>query len=215
MRGDRVIAWIILLGTLASSAGCFGVRFHDPHCDSPLITPWHGLGGFTPQPDPATATPSDTRLGKRSLLAGNQAQGVTSGGSGNCSSGGTTFFQPVNEILNRYSLTLRTGSGGSITTCSGYQRTATGSLNSGGSAATSAFSAASGTHKGCLDGPSGADFDLYLQKRSSTGTWQTVAQGITSSADELVTYTGTSGTYRWLVRSYSGSGSFTLAWNVP
>jgi streptogrisin C len=38
-----------------------------------------------------------------------QAQGVTSGGSGNCTSGGTTFFQPVNPILSRYSLRLVTG----------------------------------------------------------------------------------------------------------
>ena len=44
-----------------------------------------------------------------SWLSGNQAQGVTSGGSGNCTSGGTTFFQPVNEILGRYGLTLVTG----------------------------------------------------------------------------------------------------------
>jgi streptogrisin C len=35
-----------------------------------------------------------------------QAQGVTSGGSGNCSSGGTTYFQPVNEILSAYGLSL-------------------------------------------------------------------------------------------------------------
>jgi len=38
-----------------------------------------------------------------------QAQGVLSGGSGNCSSGGTTYFQPVNEILSAYGLTLVTG----------------------------------------------------------------------------------------------------------
>lgn len=43
-----------------------------------------------------------------SLLAGNQAQGVTSGGSGDCSSGGTTYFQPVNEILQTYGLSLLT-----------------------------------------------------------------------------------------------------------
>jgi len=43
-----------------------------------------------------------------SLLAGNQAQGVTSGGSGNCSTGGTTYFQPVNEILQAYGLRLLT-----------------------------------------------------------------------------------------------------------
>ncbi|SKC75000.1 S1 family peptidase [Krasilnikoviella flava] len=43
-----------------------------------------------------------------SLLAGDQAQGVTSGGSGDCTSGGTTFFQPVGEILDAYGLTLVT-----------------------------------------------------------------------------------------------------------
>jgi streptogrisin C len=38
-----------------------------------------------------------------------QAQGVTSGGSGNCSSGGTTYYQPVNEILSAYGLSLTRG----------------------------------------------------------------------------------------------------------
>jgi streptogrisin C len=38
-----------------------------------------------------------------------QAQGMTSGGSGNCSSGGTTYFQPVNEALSAYGMTLYTG----------------------------------------------------------------------------------------------------------
>jgi streptogrisin C len=37
------------------------------------------------------------------------ALGMTSGGSGNCSSGGTTFFQPVNEALSAYGLSLVTG----------------------------------------------------------------------------------------------------------
>jgi hypothetical protein len=41
-----------------------------------------------------------------SFYSGAQAQGVTSGGSGDCSSGGTTYFQPVNEILSAYGLTL-------------------------------------------------------------------------------------------------------------
>ncbi|MCX4985223.1 carbohydrate-binding protein [Streptomyces sp. NBC_00572] len=43
-----------------------------------------------------------------SYISGNQAQGVTSGGSGNCSSGGTTFFQPLNPLLQTYGLTLKT-----------------------------------------------------------------------------------------------------------
>ncbi|MFR9799447.1 S1 family peptidase [Streptomyces sp. MS06] len=37
-----------------------------------------------------------------SLYYGSTAYGLTSGGSGNCSSGGTTFFQPVTEALNAY-----------------------------------------------------------------------------------------------------------------
>ncbi|GAA4220137.1 streptogrisin C [Streptosporangium album] len=44
-----------------------------------------------------------------SFISGSQAQGVTSGGSGNCSSGGTTYYQPVNEILSVYGLTLTVG----------------------------------------------------------------------------------------------------------
>ncbi|MDG9720446.1 S1 family peptidase [Streptomyces sp. DH24] len=43
-----------------------------------------------------------------SFISGDQAQGVTSGGWGNCSGGGETWFQPVNEILNRYGLRLHT-----------------------------------------------------------------------------------------------------------
>ena len=47
-----------------------------------------------------------------SWLSGNQAQGVTSGGSGDCTNGGTTFFQPINPILAAYNLTLVTSGGG-------------------------------------------------------------------------------------------------------
>ncbi|GAB7043207.1 MULTISPECIES: S1 family peptidase [Catenuloplanes] len=43
-----------------------------------------------------------------SFIAGDQAQGVTSGGSGDCTRGGVTFFQPVAEILERNNLTLVT-----------------------------------------------------------------------------------------------------------
>ncbi|MEV7070614.1 carbohydrate-binding protein [Streptomyces sp. NPDC093990] len=43
-----------------------------------------------------------------SYISGVQAQGVTSGGSGDCTSGGTTFYQPINPVLSTYGLTLRT-----------------------------------------------------------------------------------------------------------
>ncbi|MFF5370290.1 alpha-lytic protease prodomain-containing protein [Streptomyces sp. NPDC013187] len=42
------------------------------------------------------------------FVAGVQAQGVTSGGTGDCSSGGTTFYQPINALLSDFGLTLKT-----------------------------------------------------------------------------------------------------------
>jgi hypothetical protein len=40
------------------------------------------------------------------LFDGTKALGLTSGGSGNCSSGGTTFFQPVTEALSVYGVSV-------------------------------------------------------------------------------------------------------------
>ncbi|MFF4582739.1 S1 family peptidase [Streptomyces sp. NPDC001389] len=40
------------------------------------------------------------------LYSGSRAVGLTSGGSGNCSSGGTTFFQPVTEALSAYGVSV-------------------------------------------------------------------------------------------------------------
>jgi streptogrisin D len=41
-----------------------------------------------------------------SLYSGSTALGLTSGGSGNCSSGGTTYFQPVTEALSVYGVSV-------------------------------------------------------------------------------------------------------------
>ncbi|GAB3730594.1 S1 family peptidase [Nocardiopsis nanhaiensis] len=43
-----------------------------------------------------------------SFIAGDQAQGVTSGGSGSCAAGGTTFYQEVNPMVNSWNLSLTT-----------------------------------------------------------------------------------------------------------
>jgi Zn-dependent metalloprotease len=76
-------------------------------------------------------------------------------------------------------------------------------------------SSLSGSHTGKLTGPaSGADFDLYLQKLSGS-TWSNVAAGEGATATENVTYSGTTGTYRWRVYAYSGAGSFTLCTTKP
>ncbi len=66
------------------------------------------------------------------------------------------------------------------------------------------------TLKGQLSGPSGVDFDLYLQKRSASGIWSSVSSSLGSTASESITYSAAAGTYRWRVYAYSGSGSYTL-----
>jgi serine protease len=64
-----------------------------------------------------------------------------------------------------------------------------------------------GTHRGWLRGPSGTDFDLYLQKWNGFG-WSDVAWSNGTTSEEQITYNGTSGYYRWQVYSYFGSGNY-------
>ncbi len=80
---------------------------------------------------------------------------------------------------------------------------------------TSGYSASvSGPHIAKLTGPSGTDFDLYLQKWNGSA-WADVAAGTSAVSSESVTYNGTSGSYRWEAYSYSGSGSYTLTTTRP
>ena len=106
-----------------------------------------------------------------------------------------------------------TVSGGGLDPCTGCQRY-TGTL----SGTTDAdyhpngswyYSSASGMHRGWLQGPPNADFDLYLQRWSGS-RWVIVARSESSTSVEQIAYAGTAGYYRWGVYSYSGSGSYTL-----
>lgn len=86
------------------------------------------------------------------------------------------------------------------TTCT----TTTGSLSGTGANAYSPSSSGytssvSGTHTAKLTG-TGSDFDLYLQKWNGS-SWAQVARSLGSTSTESITYSGTSGTYRW--RLYS------------
>ena len=164
----------------------------------------------------ACAEPGDSG---GSWLSGNQAQGVTSGGSGNCTTGGTTYFQPVNEILAAYGLTLVTSGGGGSNPpppsgCASYPNVFTGSLSSGGSAyqpnGSYYYVSSTRTHQGCLDASSSSvDFDLYLQKWNGS-SWVNVASSTSPGPDESLSYTGTAGYYRFRIHAYSGSSSYTL-----
>ncbi|MBQ0826230.1 alpha-lytic protease prodomain-containing protein [Streptomyces tagetis] len=90
-------------------------------CRSGSTTGWHC--GTIRQHDTSVGYPEGTVQGVTEttvcaepgdsggpFLAGAQAQGTTSGGSGDCTRGGTTFYQPVNDTLSAFGLTLRTTS---------------------------------------------------------------------------------------------------------
>jgi subtilisin family serine protease len=76
------------------------------------------------------------------------------------------------------------------------------------------FSGVSGTHEGWLRGPAGTDFDLYLQ-RWNGWWWATVARSESAISEEKITHSGSSGYYRWVVQSYSGSGAYDFWLKKP
>lgn len=99
------------------------------------------------------------------------------------------------------------------TGCAGMTNSRSGSLSSGSYVNLPSFTdSTAGTLTVCLDGPTGTDFDVVLQKQSGS-SWSTVARGETPSSDERFTYTNTAGTYRLVVTAYSGSGSYTAGVN--
>lgn len=107
--------------------------------------------------------------------------------------------------------------GGGTTSCEAGFTEYTGSLSSRSSAylpSSSGFAAGSGLHSGRLSGPSSADFDLYLQRRSGS-RWVTAARSISSTSSESVDHNGSANTYRWRVFAYSGSGAYTLCVSTP
>ncbi|MFF5114592.1 S1 family peptidase [Streptosporangium sp. NPDC000509] len=156
-----------------------------------------------------------------SFISIDQAQGVTSGGSGDCDQGGTTYFQPVGPILTAYGLTLRTVAGNQpppvLGTCTGFPNTYTGTLANGATAYQPKGryyrSTTGGVHSACLTAE-GSDFDLYLQKWDGR-SWAAVATSDGPGANEKISYTGTAGYYRYRVVAAAGSGSYTLGFRVP
>ncbi|MEV4188147.1 M4 family metallopeptidase [Streptosporangium canum] len=163
-------------------------------------------------PSGATAafTPPSVTSGASSTLAITVPTGTASGTYNVIVTGdGTSVDRTATFTLNV----------GGSSTCGGRQHTYTGTLSSGASVyqpSTAGFqTTTSGTHAACLDGPNGTDFDLYLQKRNSLGTWSTVASGTSANPDESFTYNGTAGFYRYRVYAYSGSGTYTLGYNAP
>ena len=67
-----------------------------------------------------------------------------------------------------------------------------GSLASGGTAyhpgANDEYYASAGTHVGCITGPTGADFDLYLERWNGS-SWVVVASGVVTIASPAASAT--------------------------
>jgi Zn-dependent metalloprotease len=99
------------------------------------------------------------------------------------------------------------------TTCS--STTYTGSLARAGKSAyhpsSSGTSVTIANQTVSLSGPTTANYDVKLEKKSGS-TWSSVASSTGTTSTESIAYAGTSGTYRTLVKSVSGSGSYTLTW---
>jgi serine protease len=111
------------------------------------------------------------------------------------------------------------GGGGGGGSCPAGYTTYTGTLSSTGSSlykpSTTGYTVAvSGSHLAQLTGPASADFDLYLQKKSGS-RWNTAKSSLGTTSTESISYNGTSGTYRWRVYSYSGTGDFQLCTKTP
>ena len=96
-----------------------------------------------------------------------------------------------------------------VTDCDGISSlgslSGTGAGAAGGTLTLSSRTAFTGT----LVGNPGANFDLYLQKNRA-GTWTTIASSTTSGSTESVSYTGNAGSWRFKVKSISGSGYYSL-----
>ncbi|WP_326554795.1 S1 family peptidase [Micromonospora sp. NBC_01813] len=186
----------------------------------------------------ACAEPGDSG---GSWLSGDQAQGVTSGGSGNCTVGGVTFFQPLAEILQVNDLTLVTTQDGAIpptdapapptagpgdpeppagqpqSRCAAHTVVRQGDLAEVGAREVQPdgqfFRAGAGRHTACLEASGGADFELALQRFTAQG-WRTVARDDTDGAVAELSFAGPAGSYRYRVESGQGVGGYLLGFSV-
>lgn len=76
------------------------------------------------------------------------------------------------------------------------------------------YYSSSGVHRGWLQGPSNANFDLRLYRWSGS-SWQIVATSTSGNSEEAIEYSGSAGYYTWLVLSSSGGGSYDFWLQQP
>ena len=76
------------------------------------------------------------------------------------------------------------------------------------------YMAPMGIHTGLLIVPNGTNMDLFLE-RLDQGSWTEVDASLNTSGNELITYNGPGGLYRWRIEAVSGSGDFSFYWSKP
>lgn len=83
-------------------------------------------------------------------------------------------------------------------------------LESGSVESKASYYNVSGALLGTLAGPANADFDLVLCKWNGL-EWDVVQQSNGNSSSETIYYFGPAALYKWIVISYSGSGTYVLS----
>jgi serine protease len=180
-----------------SYAGYAGTSMATPHVSgvaalmlqaNPALTPdqIESILKTTARAFPATCSQCGSGI-VNAAAAVAAAAAAAGGGGGSCPAGYTTYTGTLSSM----------GSSVYEPNTMGYTTTVTGS------------------HLGQLSGPNGVDFDLYLQKKNTSGTWSTAKSSLGTTATESISYSGTKGTYRWRVYSYSGTGNFQLCTKTP
>lgn len=114
-------------------------------------------------------------------------------------------------------LVLQDSPAGPCSDCQAFS----GELASGGRryySSSSGFVSDGGDFAGYLQGPTGADFDVYLEKLNSGllfQSWVVVATSESPGGSEVIEYQGGAGRYRWRVSAYAGSGQYQLYLSNP
>ncbi|MFE1442048.1 M4 family metallopeptidase [Streptomyces sp. NPDC058739] len=165
----------------------------------------------TPSGVTVSFSPSSVTSGNSSTMTVQVASGTADGTYPITVTGTGSTTHTVTYQLTVGTTTPPTG-------CQNAENTYQGTLTSGATAVqpngSYYYSAASGTHAGCLRGPAGTDFDLYLQKWNGS-SWASVAVDGDATSEEDITYSGSAGYYRYIVHAYSGSGAYTLGVSAP
>ena len=100
------------------------------------------------------------------------------------------------------------------TNCTQYSGNLTGTGNAQVQPNGTWYQAGAGIHRGWLQGPSNANFDLELYRWNGS-RWVRVARAATADSNEFIQYNGSAGFYYWRVISASGAGAYDLWLQTP